>query len=94
MVSRIISPMGRGAKQANRLASRKVSLEGTSVGLLFNGKRNGDILLAEIGNLLMERYGAKKVVTRRKPHFALPVPPDLVEEMAGQCDVVIAAIGD
>jgi hypothetical protein len=76
------------------MAVRTGTLEGATVGLMFNGKKNGDILLAEIGALLMERYSAKKLVSRRKAHFSLPVAPELVEEIAGQCDVVITAVGD
>jgi hypothetical protein len=29
-----------------------------------------------------------------KPSFSLPAPPELVEEMAAKCDVVLAGVGD
>ncbi len=52
-------------------------------------------LLAAIGDLLKERYAIKSVMARTKGRgFSYPVEDRIADEMAEQCDVVIAAIGD
>lgn len=94
MAGGIVNPLGRSVVQQHTLAPRTGTLEGATVGLVDSCKRNSDILLAEIGDLLMGGYGVKQVVTRRKPHFSLPFPPEMVEELAGQVDAVVAAVGD
>lgn len=94
MSSRILNPRGKSAAQQHSLAPRSGTLEGATVGLLDSTKHNSDVLLAEIGKLLVERYGAKELISRRKPHFGMPAPAELVEELAGQCDVVVTGVGD
>ncbi len=44
--------------------------------------------------LLQQRYNVKEFVRRRKPSFFRPLPPELVEELATSCDVVITGVGD
>jgi hypothetical protein len=62
---------------------------------LDNSKLNAAPLLAAIGGLLKERYAIKGTMVRTKGHgFSYPVEEPIAQEMAQQCDVVIAAIGD
>jgi hypothetical protein len=39
-------------------------------------------------------YGVRKVIKRRKRSASVPAPEDIVRELAGECDVVIAGSGD
>lgn len=82
-------------QQSAELAPRRASsLAGLRVGLLSNTKLNADSILQAIGALLLERYAIESLVHHRKPTFSLPVPAAKAEEMAAQCDVVIAGVGD
>jgi hypothetical protein len=97
MTSTIMDPTGqtRGeAKPGLSLAERRADLQGATVGLLENGKQNARLFLEEVGKLLQERYGVGTLDLRRKDVFAAPAPPELVDEMGAQCDVVITGVGD
>ena len=77
------------------LAPRKYArLDGVRLGLLGNSKLNADAILGAIGELLGQQYALESVVARMKPSFSHPAPPEIVEEMAARCDVVLAGVGD
>ena len=77
------------------LAPRKyATLDGLRLGLLGNSKLNADNVLNAIGDLLSERYKIVSTVHRTKPSFSHPAPPEIVEELSTNCDVVIAGVGD
>jgi len=92
----ILDPTSVSHDKRYELAPRRLrTLDGATVGLLDNSKLNAAPLLAAIGDLLKERYAIKSTVVRTKGHgFSYPVEEQMADEMAQQCDVVIAAIGD
>lgn len=79
-------PGGKGAKLD--------SLAGKVVGFIDNAKPNFNHLVDDLAELLVERYGVKSVVKRRKRSASVPAPEEIVRELADQCDVVIAGSGD
>ncbi len=96
MVNAILDPTGGAGRQRSEasLASPRARLRGATIGLLENTKQNASPFLAELGRLLVERYGVARVVPRTKRAFALPVPDELLDELVGACDAVITGIGD
>jgi hypothetical protein len=95
MPSAILDPTGRKrSRKAVTLAPRQASLSGLTVGLLENGKHNAGLFLQEVGRLLEERHGAKGLVLRRKASIVLPASDEIMDELARQCQVVIAGVGD
>jgi hypothetical protein len=92
----ILDPTSVSQDKRYQLAARRLrTLDGATVGLLDNSKLNAAPLLAAIGDLLKERYAIKSFMVRTKGHgFSYPVEEPIAKEMAEQCDVVIAAIGD
>jgi hypothetical protein len=80
---------GRGTR-----APRPKSLEGKRVGFVDNSKRNSDKVLQYLDELLRERYGIAASIHRRKPTSARVVPPEMLEELARECDVVVPGVGD
>ena len=44
--------------------------------------------------MLRERYGAGEARTRRKENFAQPAPPELIDALSAESDVVVIGIGD
>ena len=96
MANAILDPTG-GARRAREdvlLATPRAQLRGATIGLLENTKHNAALFLSELGKLLVERYGAAAVVARTKLAFALPVPDDLLEELAASCQAVVTGVGD
>ena len=88
-----VDPSAGGSKKAVQPAPRPASLSGKVVGLLDNTKEQADIILRTLGDLLRERYDVSRVVMRRKEHYSKPAPDAMIEEMAREVDVAIAALG-
>lgn len=88
-----IDPTAGGGKAKIALAPRPMDLEGKVLGLLDNTKEHGDLILATIGEALRERYGVARVVIRSKEIFSRPASEDLINEMASEVQVAVAALG-
>jgi hypothetical protein len=70
-----------------------MDLAGKVVGLLDNTKEQGELILKTIGDALRERHGVARVVVRRKEHYSKPANDALIDEMAKEVQVAIAAVG-
>jgi hypothetical protein len=91
----ILDPTGSAdLKSDTTLAPRLSTLNGTVVGLLANGKPNGEVLLDEVGEYLKKQHGVKDVVRYTKAYFGTPVEQTQVEEILATCNFAVAAIGD
>jgi hypothetical protein len=92
----IVDPTSPVLEKRHELAPRRLgTLDGARLGLLDNSKLNAAPLLAAIGDMLKDRYAVKSILARTKGHgFSYPVEDQLADEMAKECDIVIAAIGD
>jgi len=98
MTSAILDPTGLTSRKdtspAFTLANRPADLKGVKIGLLENGKQNARLLLEDVAIVLREHYGAGDVTLRRKEIFSQPAPPELVEELSGESEVVVIGVGD
>jgi hypothetical protein len=70
------------------------SLSGKTIGFIDNAKPNFHVLVDDLGELLMSKYGVARVVKRRKPSASIPAKPEIVSELSDVCDVVITGSGD
>lgn len=70
------------------------SLRDKVVGFLDNNKPNFALLVDDLADLLVARYGVRAVLKRDKRGPAMPAPEAIVQELAQQCDVVITGSGD
>ena len=75
------------------MAPRAKDLAGKVVGLLDNTKEQADLILETVGKALRERYGVARVIIRRKEMFSKPATEDLINEMANEVQVAVAALG-
>jgi hypothetical protein len=95
MPNAILDPTGATRSvQAQPLAPRRASLSGATVGLLDNGKQNAALFLREVGQLLVNRYGAADVVVRMKGNFAQRSASSASSGSSTRCDVVVTGVGD
>lgn len=76
------------------LAPRTGRLEGARLGLLNSSKPNSAVVLEQVAELLRVEYGVVGAVMLTKPTFAVPAGDELVAELAEQCDLAIAGVGD
>jgi hypothetical protein len=75
-------------------APRLPALAGTRLGLIDDSKRNADVLLEELVEVLRTRYEISEVKWHCKPSASRPADPAAIRELAEHCDSVIIAIGD
>ena len=61
--------------------------------LLANHVGDADVIAEALACGLREKYGVAKVIIPRKPYFSKPAPAELLEQMANEVDVAIAAVG-
>jgi len=90
----VLDPTSAPVAERAERAKRPDSLEGKRVGFLDNSKPNSDKVLLYLEAMLRERYGIGSAVHRRKPTASRVIPPDMLEEMLRECDLVIPAVGD
>ena len=69
-------------------------LAGKVVGFIDNAKPNFGVLAGDLGALLKAKYGVKDVIVRRKRSASVPANPEVIDELAQVCDVVITGSGD
>lgn len=91
--SRFTDPTFGRAEPKVPWAPRPPSLHGKVIGLLDNTKEQTQIILTTIGDALIERYGAARVVYRTKETFSKPAAPEILNAMAPEVHVAVAALG-
>ena len=89
----VLNPVSqqRGDLQQQAVSPRPATLEGKTVGLLWNGFRNGDIALRRISELLKERFPGVQTNFYVGGH---PAPSEVLKQAADQCAVVVGAAAD
>lgn len=87
----VLDPTAEVLPVKGAMAARSDTLNGVTVGLLANGKRNSDALLEAVGELLGQQYTLRGVIARNKGNASRPAPSNLVEELVQRCDVVVTA---
>jgi len=92
----VLSPEGKAQSSAAKVASvpQFADLRGKVIGLLDNSKPNADKLAERFAELLKERYGVAKVISRRKLTAQQGAPKQYLDELASQADFVISGLGD
>jgi hypothetical protein len=90
----VLHPAAEDVAETYGLAPRLSRLQGTTVGLIDNHKRNANVYLEELGQLLQDRYGVARIVTYRKISQSLPTPDEVLDQLASTCDAIIHAVAD
>ena len=93
MALRILNPRLEGA-EGFQPAPRIPTLDGKVLGVLYNGRAGGDVVLEELLGLLKSKYNLAKVVFRTKPHAWVSAPAEMFKELWQSCEVAITGVGD
>jgi hypothetical protein len=91
--SLLLDPTAGGGKGKVALAPRPMDLAGKVVGLLDNTKEQGTLILETLGRALREQHGAAKVILVPKEHYSKPADPKIIDQIAQEAQVAIAAVG-
>ncbi len=90
----VYDPRGDVEAKPQALTPRAKALDGLRLGVLDNTKWNANKLLRRSVDLLKREINFAAVNSYRKESFSRSAAPHLIEEIAGQSDVVLTAIGD
>jgi hypothetical protein len=88
-----IDPTAGSSKAKIALAPRPMDLAGKVIGLLDNTKEQADIILQTVAEALRERHGVARVVIRRKEHYSKPATDAIIDELAKEVQLAVAAVG-
>ena len=90
----ILDPTAKANVVEEEMALRVDTLNGKRVGFLWNSKPNADHLLQRLEELLGQRFEFASVLRRKKRISSEPAYESIIEELAGECDLVVNAVGD
>lgn len=89
----VVDPTTEAIVPGFEMAPRLSSLANLRIGLIDDSKENAKELLDEITGLLRERHGVASVEYHAKPSASKPADPQVITDMARDCDYVVVAIG-
>src|SRR5690348_8789078 len=69
-------------------------LDGKVIGFVDNAKPNFNHLVEALSRVLVDKYGVKSVIARRKRSAAQGAPDAMLKELVETADAVIAGSGD
>ena len=89
----VLNPVAQseGEAKVSAIARRPVSLDGLTLGLLWNSKRGGEIALRKAGELISNKYKNVKVI---RYDGSLPCEKELLERAKQECDVFVGSTAD
>jgi hypothetical protein len=93
-ITTVLHPAAEDVAAQHTPALRLSSLQGKTVGLIDNHKRNANVYLEALGQLLQADYGVARVVTYRKISQSMPTPGEVLDQLASTCDALIHAVAD
>ena len=80
-----------GEVNASPMAPRPESLEGKTIGLVWNGKANGDVALKRAGEMIQSKVPGVEV---KFYSGALPTPAPVLDRAKEEVDVAIGCTAD
>ena len=90
----VLSPVGELQSAGMAVPPLPGTLEGLTIGFLDNTKHNFDHLVDGIGQVLTERFKAKRIVHTKKANAATGAAPEIIAAMAKECDLVFTGSAD
>ena len=90
----ILDPTAEDVPEELGLSPKLPNLRGKVVGLLENRKYHADSFLQELQQVLIQDYGADKVVYATKFSYSAPCAEETLDSLVSECDVLVHAIAD
>ena len=77
-----------------KITQRGISKNGIRLGVLDNSKGNADHLLKMIVEGVRAQVPLASVTIARKPYVSMAAPPETLDKLAREADIVISAMAD
>jgi len=89
----VLDPTGVSAGQEGAPAPRLPDLRGKRMGVLWNEKPNGDVILSRLQEILEARYELSQVTWRQKTS-SQRISPQALEDLVRESDFILNALAD
>jgi predicted GTPase len=90
----LVDPTTQPLVASFSVAPRLLDIRGKRIGLIDDSKTNAKELLEDLASILEDRYETTVALYHRKPSASKPADPQIVEQLAKECDGAIVAVGD
>ena len=90
----IYDPTAPSPEATQNLRRSVGDLNGKVVGFIDNSKPNFNLLIDDMAALLTSRYGVRTIVKTGKRGASMPATPQVLDDLAAQCDLVVTGSGD
>lgn len=90
----VMEPYALAINAPKPLVPHPNTLKGKVVGVLWNSKAEGDIVLQQICKILTEEYGVKETRFFKKKSASGPAKPQQLDDLAKQAEVFVTGVGD
>jgi hypothetical protein len=90
----VLNPTAGPATGRVTMAPRAGTLDGRTLGVIWNGRPYGDRIIEAVVDLLRQKYSFEAVLFRKKPFIGNVAPKGIREEMIATCGAVITGVGD
>jgi hypothetical protein len=91
---RVYEPVAPCLAQPQKSRQALDTLAGKTIGFIDNSKPNFNLLAEDLSRLLIEKYGVKQVITRRKRSASQGLADNILEDLVAQTDAVVTGSGD
>lgn len=89
----VLNPTGKSQSQQATPALRLPDLRGKRIGVLWNEKPNGDVILSRLQEILETRYELSRATWRQKTS-SQRISPQALEDLAREADFILNALAD
>jgi hypothetical protein len=91
---KILNPTAGPARGSGGVAPRPGTLDGKTIGVIWNGRAYGDRILSEALDLLKQRHRIREIVFREKPFLGNIAPEEILADMQARAHLVVTGVGD
>ncbi len=88
----LLDPTGELEPVQRQPIDKPATLDGLTLGLLDISKSRGDVFLDRLDTVFSDR--GVTVKRYKKPTFTRPAPLELIQQIAGEVDVVVEGLAD
>jgi hypothetical protein len=90
----VYNPTSGPSVKEFRMAARNKPLNGSTIGLIDNGKMNSDTIIKTIANRLSLKYQFIDILIHKKASFSHGIVEQDAIILANKCDFIISGVGD
>ena len=90
----VLNPRADSSSATFVPAKRLETLLNKRLGLLWNNKHSGDVLLRQVAQILDQKYHFAEIYFTQKMFIGTGAPKEIIDDLASRVDAVVCSLGD